>query len=341
MRNLRRVAVLVVGLVALVCASAVPAGRSAAGSLNSRSALPPDEFQNPSFRKLPSPTAFNRTPACRPTQANGWWCVVPRRRWPPPDPFNHDDYMNSGSWPAEKRPDIELYAHSFYGWHKNCLAHLTHYCFLVAAKVEGYPISHTPHVGDLWFIQGRCIAVGPRAPVRASCRRDKDWYMGYVEKVHRDGSFIGTSGGSRTKADTGLTAIYFSGATDRYTEFVHLFPAGKKPKTAFPPTTTQPQLTATLSTQTISAKLANTVIVNWGANLRQPILVAALKEGKSLGAWGANYDFPNQWNTSGLPFGGVTSAMPVSDVPPGQYEIYVALAGTNLPPVLLPLTLTS
>lgn len=338
MRGLRRVAVIGVGLVALVSAGAVAAGSLAPGSVNG---LPPDEFQNPSFRALPPPSAFNKTPACRPTPANGWWCVVPRKRWPPPDPFNHDGYLDSGSWPEEKRPDIALYAHFPIGWdYKNCLAHLTHYCYLVAAEAEGYPISHTPHVGDLWFIQGKCIAVGPGAPVQASCTRDKDWYMGYVDKVQPDGSFIGTSGGSRTSADQGLLTIYFSGATDRYTKFVHLFPAGKEPKSAFPPATAEPQLTATLSTQTVSSNLPNTVIVNWGSNLPQPILVTSLKGGK-YDLWSAaNYASANQSNTSGLPYGGTTSAMPVSHVPPGKYEVYVALAGTDLPPILLPLTVS-
>ena len=299
----------------------------------------PDEFQDPSFSALPAPTVFNKTPKCQPTLANSWDCEVPRRRWPPPDPFNPDSYMNSGSWPAEKRPDIELYAHQRIGWYyKNCLAHLSHYCFLVAAEVEGYPISHTPHVGDLWFVQGRCIGWGPGATVKANCTRDKDWYMGYVEKVNPDGSFIQSWGGSDTPADSGLAVTYFSGAMDRYTEFVHLFPAGEQPKSGFTPTTTPPQLTATLSAQTVPAKRCWSVTVNWSANLPRAIQVIALQGGKHGPEIDPEYSFPTE--TTSPPYGGVAGAIPFYGVPPGQYEVYVTLTGTDLPPVVLPLTLT-
>jgi hypothetical protein len=337
--DLRRVAVIVVGLVALVCGGVVSAGRSAPGSLNVRSSVLFDEFQDPSWTALPSTTAFNRTPSCQPTLANSWYCEVPRKRWPPQDPFSPDAYLNSGYWPAEKRADLELYAgYRFPANYKNCEAHLSHYCYLIEAKAEGYPITHTPHVGDLFFVQGRCIGYGPGATVKANCTRDKDWYMGYVEKVHPDGSFIGSEGGSDTPADSGLAVMYFSGAMDRYTEFVHLFPAGEKPKSGFTPTTTPPQLTATLSAQTVPAKRCWSVTVNWSANLPRAIQVTALQGGKLVPETGSPYSFPTE--TTSPPYGGVTDAIPFSGVPPGRYEVFVMLTGTQLAPVVLPLTLT-
>ena len=337
MRDLRCVAVIGVGLVALVWGSAVPAGGSAAG-LSARASMPPDEFQNPSWTALPSPTAFNRTPRCALTPAHPV-CEVPRKRWPPTDPYSPDGYLNSGYWPAEKRPDIEFWADEQLPLdYKHCLAHLTHYCYLVKAKAEGYPISRTPHLGDLWFAQGKCIAEG--WAVKPSCTRDKDWYMGYVEKVNPDGSFIASSGGSRTPADSGLQIQYVPEATDRYSEFVHRFPPGKKPKSAFPPTTTQPQLTATLVNPTYPANLANAVIMDWGENLYRPIQVTTLEGGKYVPNTDSHWVMANGLYTSALPYGGATSPLPYGDMQPGIYTIYVALSGTSLPPVVLTLTLT-
>jgi len=161
--------------------------------------------------------------------------------------------------------------------------------------------------------------------------------MGYVEKVHPGGSFIASEGGSDTAADSGLVITYFSAATDRYAEFVHLFPKGEKPNSGFTRTTVRPHLTATLNEHRAPANQAFTVILNWVANLPRPIQVTALRDGRHVPNTDSLYSYPSGGrNTQGARHvRGVTSAVPFSGVPPGRYEIYVTLTGTTLPPVVL------
>jgi len=189
-----------------------------------------DEFHQPSWTELPPPSSENTTPSCPLTAANDYQCEVAASALPPRDSNNTAAYLNSGYWPSEKRPDIEVYAANWFPTlpGESCLQHLAHYCYLVDAERAGYPVTHSPEVGDLWFAQGQCIAWGgPSGPAPTSgCMADQSWYMGYVEQVFPDGSFIQSWGGSTTPADSGLAVTWFSGAMDAYTDFVPLMPQG-------------------------------------------------------------------------------------------------------------------
>jgi hypothetical protein len=190
-------------------------------------------------------------PACAPTQSNNWDCEVPTASWPPHDVSNPEIYLNSAYWPAEERPDIEMYAIQRYGYnYKNCIADLPHYCFLVDARAVGYPVTHKPAVGDLWLAPGECLIWGDQTGVSepTSCSdRDTDWYVGYVEQVFPDGSFLQSWGGSDTPADSGLALTLFSGAMDPDTDFIGLRPRGTPlPGTSRTPSGKSPQLTSTL-----------------------------------------------------------------------------------------------
>jgi hypothetical protein len=189
------------------------------------------EFSDPSPNAPPAASVFNTTPSCPLTAADGYACVVPTSAWPPQDPDNPDRYLNSAYWPGEKRPDITMYATLQYGYsYQNCSAKMTHYCVLLDAQASGYPTTHTPQVGDLWFVPGECFAVGPGAAVPGGCTDDaNDWYDGYVDEVFPDGSFIASSGGSTTAADSGLYEYWFSGAMDPYADFIGFFPSGQSP----------------------------------------------------------------------------------------------------------------
>lgn len=216
---MRVAAVIVVGLVLASAAHAQP--RRATDVIN--------EFANPSSHQPPAPTAFNTTPACAPTKQNGFNCEVPTSALPPQDPSNPEYYLNSAYWPAEKRPDIEQYAIQVYGYHyKNCLAQLPHYCFLLDAEAVGYPVSHTPQVGDLWL--ARCPDLTWMNGGSAGCGGDTGWYLGYVDQVFPDGSFIQSWGGSTTAADSGLSLSWMSGVMDANTEFIGFFPSGNGPR---------------------------------------------------------------------------------------------------------------
>lgn len=202
------------------------------------------EFENPSWTQLPTATAYNTTPSCAPDADNAYDCVVPDSSLPPQDGANPERYLDSAYWPAEKRPDIEMYAIQKYGYaYQNCAADLAHYCFLVDAQAVGYPVTHTPQVGDLWVAPGECLAWGGSGAALPSGCTDSasDWYVGYVEQVFPDGSFIQSWGGSMTAADSGLGETWFSGAMDPYTDFIGLMPAGTPlPGSSTTTTTTTP-----------------------------------------------------------------------------------------------------
>jgi hypothetical protein len=194
-------------------------------------AAPGGEFSNPSPNAPPPASAYNTTPSCPPTAGNNYYCSAPTSSWPPEDASSPERYLNSAYWPAEKRPDVETYAIQQYGYdYQNCSAKMTHYCFLVDAQAVGYPVTHTPQVGDLWLAPGECLAWGSGAALPAGCTDNgSDWYLGYVEQVFPDGSFIQSWGGSDTPADSGIGETWFSGAMDPYTDFIGFFPAGQSP----------------------------------------------------------------------------------------------------------------
>jgi hypothetical protein len=201
------------GVVVLAC----PATASAATN----------EFRNPSQTKLPAVSAANTTPSCSLTEANDYQCDLPASSLPPRDAGNPETYLNSAYWPAEKRPDIEMDAIQRYGYsYKNCYQKLQHYCFLADAVAVHYPVTHKPKVGDLWLAPGECLGFGGSgAPLQTGCSdNENDWYLGYVEHVFPDGSFIQSWGGSDTPADSGLGETRFSGAMDPYTDFIGLMP---------------------------------------------------------------------------------------------------------------------
>jgi hypothetical protein len=203
----------------------------AGASANVFPATPTGEFLNPSPNGPPTVSAFNTTPACQLTAADNYYCQVSTSSQPPQDSSNPERYLNSAYWPAEKRPDIETYAINSYGYgYQNCRDKLPHYCFLLDAEAEGYPVTHTPQVGDLWLAPGECSAYGPGAAVASNCSDDaNDWYLGYVEQVFPDGSFIQSGGGAVAATDSGISEAWFSGAMDPYTEFIGFFPAGQSP----------------------------------------------------------------------------------------------------------------
>ena len=185
-----------------------------------------NEFQDPTWTQLPAVSAYNTTPSCALSTANYYQCAP--SSLPPEDPSNPERYLNSAYWPAEKRPDIEMYAVQKYGYdYQNCAAKLPHYCFLLDAEAVGFPVTHTPQVGDLWLAPGECLAWGgSKAALPAGCTDNADdWYLGYVEQVFPDGSFIQSWGGTGP-ADSGLGESWFSGEMDPYSSFIHLMPAG-------------------------------------------------------------------------------------------------------------------
>lgn len=188
-----------------------------------------DEFADPSPNHVPTPSKYNTTSPCAPTAANYYQCTVAPASQPPRDLSNPETYLNSAYWPAEKRPDIEMYAIQKYGYaYENCAAMLPHYCFLVDAQAVGYPISNTPQVGDLWIAS--CAYMALESGLAFGCPSPNDWYMGYIEQVLPDGSFIQSWGGSDTVPDTGLSTTWMSASMDPHTDFIGFFAPGKHPK---------------------------------------------------------------------------------------------------------------
>ncbi len=216
----------------LVAALATVAWGVLASAALSTAAEPGGEFRYPSPSQLPAPSAYNTTPACPPTSQNFYQCAVATSALPPPDANNPERYINSAYWPAEKRPDIEMYAVMQYGYeYQDCAALLPHYCFLLDAKAVGYPVSHTPQAGDLWLAPCEDLVwMGQGAA--SGCGGSEGWYLGYVEEVLPDGSFIQSWGGSDTPEDTGLALSWMAASMDTNTEFIGFMPPGQFPHLA-------------------------------------------------------------------------------------------------------------
>lgn len=216
-------------LLCAVISSAV--GVSVAGAESG----PSGEFLYPSPNQLPAPSVYNQTPACPVTETIST-CEVPASLSPPPDPSNPEYYLNSAYWPAEKRPDIEMYAIQSYGYnYQNCSAFLPHYCFLVDAEAVGYPVSHTPEVGDLWLAPCEDLEWGGgshtlHAKDCGSRGLSSEWFMGYVDQVFPDGSFIDSGGGGHEiGTDSGLTLSWRPGSMDPNTDFIGFMSSGEFP----------------------------------------------------------------------------------------------------------------
>jgi hypothetical protein len=193
-----------------------------------------DEFQNPSWTGLPPRTVYNRLPSCKLDGANGYTCLPGiSKSSPAADPGNPEAYANSAYWPAEQRPDIEHYGMNRYGYdYDNCAENTVHYCFYVVAQKLGYPISHKPKVGDLAVFAGDCALPGPDTAVPSDCVTQSDhyWYVEYVQKVLKNGAYIGSGGGasgysdSLNDIDSGIIEQEISGNSDPYTYFIGLMP---------------------------------------------------------------------------------------------------------------------
>jgi hypothetical protein len=210
------------GVVAAMSSLSPPAN----GAITTGALIPAvNEFQSPSWARLPSPSVYNRSPHCSLT-VEVPQCTVAVASQPPRDANNPERYLNSAYWPAEERPDIEMYAVQRYGYsYRHCSSWLPHYCFLVDAKAVGYPVSHHPRVGDLWLAP--CTALKwVNGGTALGCGKSPQWFLGYVQEVFSNGSFIQSWGGSDTPADTGLGLSWFAGSMDDQTEFIHLMPAG-------------------------------------------------------------------------------------------------------------------
>lgn len=305
------------------------------------SATASGEFQSPSWTSLPTASAYNTTPSC-PVSIGNPICDVPESEWPAPDPGNPEwdqlknpdgswdtdltGYINSAYWPAEKRPDIEMYAVQKYGYnYQNCSSFLPHYCFLLDAETVGYPVTHTPVVGDLWFSPGECLlwaysTVEQEAP---SCKpaSDTDWYMGYVDQVFPDGSFIQSWGGSDTPADSGLELTLFSGAMNQDTDFVPVLPVGSPPPGGWQPNDVQVLVTPTSTdaTVTVSSDAPDPVLTITGpSDLTPPldangVAIVTLTAGQwtacaSSGGSGSVYNVASHCTTFTIPNAGSAGA---------------------------------
>lgn len=184
----------------------------------------------PPWTTLPAASVYNRTPTCPLVPANSFSCTLKPAALPPQDPFNPEGfpgYLNSAYWPAEKRPDLWLYAVENYGYTiDNCRDRLPHYCFLLDAEKARFPISHRPEVGDIWVAPCKAIFImGSGAKTNCPSGADLE-YAGYVEQVFRDGSFTYSQGGADPTVDSGLAWGWLAGRTDHGAEFIGLFPTG-------------------------------------------------------------------------------------------------------------------
>jgi hypothetical protein len=197
-------------------------------------AEPSGEFLNPSPNAPPAASTYNSAaPTICPVTMSVPFCELdaPSSTLPPPDADNPETYLNSAYWPAEERPDIEMYAIQQYGYsYQNCSDPSTwnHYCFLVDAEAVGYPVTHTPQVGDL--ILARCADFTFVNGAKYTCGPPYGniYYIGYVEQVLSDGSFIYTGGGTGP-GDSGLEFQWLSGSMDPSADFIGFFPTGQSP----------------------------------------------------------------------------------------------------------------
>jgi hypothetical protein len=189
---------------------------------------------------------YNTPPAISPSKFEALgqpFCVFPQSQWPPQDANNPETYLNSAYWPGEERPDLEKYAIEDDGGYTrdDYTAELPHYCLLVDAEAAGYPITHTPKLGEIIEFQENCVSDvqlnGPGAPtpytvnttpVPASCTANGGggWYDGYVSQVLPDGSFIVYNGGWNSQ-DSAIGAEWMSPAMDSQADFIGLMPASK------------------------------------------------------------------------------------------------------------------
>lgn len=193
------------------------------------------EFADPSANAVPPVSAYNMTPTSCPVTRSVPFCSLSgtSSSLPPADSGSPERWLNSAYWPAEKRPDIEMYAIQRFGYsYQNCSDPSTwnHYCFLVDAEAAGYPVGHTPQVGDLFL--ARCndtVLVNGSQP---DCPLGNIYYVGYVEQVSSDGSFIVTEGGSDDAADSGMGFYWFSAAMAANSSFIGFFPEGQSPPVA-------------------------------------------------------------------------------------------------------------
>lgn len=240
--QLRRLtAAVVIALAAIATVVGVAAARPAHETATKKVY---DEFQDPSWTSLPARSIFNRLPSCRLDSGDSYTCLLPLNgSGPAADPDNPEFYANSAYWPAEQRPDIEVYAMNRYGYFCDGSAqHSVHYCFYVDAKKVGYPISHTPQVGDLAVYPTGCAPTGPNTAPPANCDggADSSWYAEYVQRVLPNGAFVGSGGGaadyyssSYNSIDSGVIEQEISAKADPYAYFIGLMPkqrARKAPK---------------------------------------------------------------------------------------------------------------
>ena len=217
------------------------------------------EFQNPSWTTLPAASVYNTTPTC-PVAVGNPYCSVPLLAAPPPDPGNSEwllrarnadgtwdqnatGYVNSAYWPSEKRPDIQNYALPAAA--KDCASRMWHYCYLSGAEAVGYPLGHTPVVGDLAVYPGECDAPVWNADLTEDSpgqdcdpSTNMDWYAEYVEQVNPDGTWVGSDAGLcipacqygaddlDTAYDSGIVIALHAPSMDPDVEFIGLMPAG-------------------------------------------------------------------------------------------------------------------
>lgn len=173
------------------------------------SAIAGDEFINPSDSSLPALNAYNVTPTC-PVSVSEPVCA-----WSPepaPDPDNPENpalvpgstalyYENCAYWVAEKRPDIEIYAASVYGFGDLPSGG---WDYLPDATKAGYPISNVPAVGDVAvWMPNQAIALADGATTFTG---SSGGHVSYVESVGSDGTVTLSETGSNGAGDTILVA---------------------------------------------------------------------------------------------------------------------------------------
>ena len=113
---------------------------------------------------LPRPDSFNRTPHC-PVSAQRPYCLWTKE--PPYDPGDPESYgpndywQNCAYWTAEKRPDVEQLAVQRYGYPAAPGGAAD---WKPDAVRAGYPVDHTPRVGDV------AVWVPAPGPARGLCR---------------------------------------------------------------------------------------------------------------------------------------------------------------------------
>ena len=192
------------------------------------------EFADPSPNGPPTATAYNTAAlsSCPVTRSEPY-CELdaPNSALPAADPDNPESYLNSAYWPAEERPDIEVYGVQQFGYnYHNCSDPSTgiHYCFLVDAEAGGYPVTQTPQVGDLFLAQCENFIMANGATATNCPLGTTYYYVGYVQQVFPDGSFIITAGGTGP-GDSGLAFEWLSGSMDPNSDFIGFFPPAQSP----------------------------------------------------------------------------------------------------------------